>query len=178
MNCKHCAQEHDELAMLACFESQVKCWREERDQLVEAFINARTQLAATGCPLCTYVNGKVATSCALHAEVSRLNLQIDALVAALRHMNGCGACAEDSWNLCRSGGSEALALLNKYTEKPKQECNHDPMHTPNGLICEKCGVPMPEEKRNGEVFVYPLEKCEKCGREHKLAGVACPCRFA
>lgn len=31
--CKHCAQEHDEIQLLACFESQVKCWREERDAL-------------------------------------------------------------------------------------------------------------------------------------------------
>lgn len=31
--CKHCAQEHDEIGLLACFESQVKRWREERDQI-------------------------------------------------------------------------------------------------------------------------------------------------
>jgi adenylosuccinate lyase len=34
------------------------------------------------------------------------------------------------------------------------------------------------EKREDEVLVYRLERCERCGREHKLAGVACPCMYA
>jgi hypothetical protein len=74
MICKHCGQEHDELAMLACFESQVKCWRDERDRLTETLNQARTQLG-TGCPLCTYSNGKVTKSCSLHTELERVNLQ-------------------------------------------------------------------------------------------------------
>lgn len=35
VTCKHCGQEHDQLELLACFKSQVKCWRAERDSLKE-----------------------------------------------------------------------------------------------------------------------------------------------
>lgn len=34
------------------------------------------------------------------------------LLAALLHMKGCGACAEDSWETCE-GGRDALAAIAK-----------------------------------------------------------------
>jgi hypothetical protein len=80
--CKHCGETHYEMIdQLACFESQVKCWRAERDQLLEALEKARTYTGpeSDGCPLCTYIDGKPIASCAMHRKIEGLELQIDEL---------------------------------------------------------------------------------------------------
>lgn len=63
-------------------QNEIKNWRGERDQIRQALEDARTQLAATGCPLCTYINGAVTKSCALHAEVAQLKGDIVKVVEA------------------------------------------------------------------------------------------------
>ena len=54
-------------------------------------------------------------------EKEQMLLQIGELVQALQHMNMCGSCGEDSWDIC-DGGRQAQAALDKATAAQKPQC--------------------------------------------------------
>lgn len=155
MKCKHCAQEHDALEMLACFESQVKCWREERD---------RTKAWGEG----------------LEKELKAASLQNDEYRKALEEIRR-DAEKHSGWWARRT----ADLVLERFAKKPLREdlrsgyCREGehkdcPVECKNGPCECSCHVALKriDERRHVAFGNCSLDYCPMCkdAAEHGVTG--------
>lgn len=79
-------------------------------------------------------------------------------LAALEHLHYCGACGEDSWSSCGSGGRQAEELLEELKQRyPTIECERCDATVRGGLPLgwSQCGR---SQKVRGKLASW----CPKC----------------